>query len=73
MKYMEYETKDFPLVSFLTYLGYSSTMRKEGTVCYFKFSGLKQEDIDSYWNGTALIEPKQFFFAMNTVKSRVHS
>ena len=46
MKYMEYETKDFPLVSFLTYLGYSSTMRKEGTVCYFKFSDLKQEDIE---------------------------
>lgn len=70
---MEYETKDFPLICFLTYLGRNSSMRREDGVCYFKFSDVKKEDIDSYWDGTALIEPKQFFFTINTVKSRLYS
>ena len=70
---MEYETKDFMLVCYLTYIGYPSSMRKEGKECWFKFTNMKQEDMDAFWNGQATVEPKSFYSTISQVKSRLYS
>jgi hypothetical protein len=83
----EYKTKDIYLASTLIAFGYKSyRIEKNGRQCFFIFDpamyNLAPKDydplafleiqVDEYWGGNLLLDPKEVFNAFKELKSRMY-
>ncbi len=82
----EYSTKDIYLASTLIALGYKwYRIEKNGRQCYFIFDAANvdsppetppkvslESEIDNYWAGNLLVDPKELFNAFKELKARIY-
>jgi rubredoxin len=82
----EYSTKDIYLASTLIAIGYKwYRIEKNGRQCYFIFdissvdppkgtspNTFFETEVDDYWAGNLLVDPKQLFNAFKELKARIY-
>jgi hypothetical protein len=75
MENFDFRTKDIYLASALITSGYDYLLRKEGiqfSFCFIDKKDAIQIDVDNYWNGNLLLDPKKVFDAFKQLKTRIN-
>lgn len=70
-----YSTKDIYIASTLIVLGHQRyDLIKNGRIFYFEFDddGKIPEEVDEYWAGNLLVDPKALFTAFKELKTRMY-
>ncbi len=72
-----FETADFGLIVYLTYLGYKIVEIKKTNnkrkIFVFKRTPKIEIDIKQFWEREAMVEPQQFLNTIKYVKSRIYN
>lgn len=76
MKMNTYSTKDIYIASTLIASGYTNyDLERKGRIFYFNFldeDNKIEVEVEDYWIGNSLVDPKALFSAFKELKSRIY-